>query len=338
MKLYAGIDLHSTNNYIVLINELGELKYNKRLPNDMQTILYELKCHDQIESIVVESTYNWYWLVDGLKSEGYHVRLANTTAIQQYNGLKHTNDKTDARWLAELNRLNILPEGYIYPKDERGIRDLLLKRMQLVQQQTLNILSMQTIIERSTSKRISGNMMHKITKEELRNILNSEDVFLAAYSNFVVLKTLQSQIKVIEKEVLLNVKSDVRFKKLQTVPGIGKILALTILLETGDINRFKKVGNYASYCRCVGSEKISNEKKKGENNRKNGNKYLAWAYIEAANYSIRFNETIKKYYQKKCNKRKRVVAIKTIAHKLARACFYINRDGVDFDVNLAFMK
>jgi transposase len=95
--------------------------------------------------------------------EGYHVRLANTTAIQQYNGLKHTNDKTDARWLAELNRLNILPEGYIYPKDERGIRDLLRKRMQLLQQQTLNILSMQTIIERSTSKRISGNMMHKIT-------------------------------------------------------------------------------------------------------------------------------------------------------------------------------
>ena len=338
MKLYAGIDLHSTNSFVVLLNELGDLKYKKRLPNDMCTILHELKCHDNIESIVVESTYNWYWLVDGLQDAGYAVRLANTTAIQQYNGLKHTNDKTDARWLAELNRLNILPEGYIYPKDERGVRDLLRKRMQLVQQQTMNILSMQTIIERSTSKRLSGNMIHKITEIELREYLSSDDVFLAASSNLVILNSLQKQIKVIEKAISSKVRSNLCFKKLQSVPGIGVTLALTIFLETGDIGRFKKVGNYASYCRCVGSEKISNEKKKGVNNRKNGNKYLSWAYLEAANFAIRYDETIKKYYQRKSSKKNRTVAIKTIAHKLARACFYIIRDGVNFDVNLAFMK
>lgn len=338
MKLYAGIDLHSTNSYVVLLNELGELKYKKRLPNDMDTILHELKCHDHIESVVVESTYNWYWLVDGLKEAGFAVRLANTTAIQQYNGLKHTNDKTDARWLAELNRLNILPEGYIYPKEDRGIRDLLRKRMQLVQQQTANILSMQTIIERSTSKRLSGNVIHKITEGELREYLSSEDVFLAASSNLVILNSLKKQIAIIEKAILLKVRSNAGFKNLQLVPGIGEILGLTISLETGDINRFKNVGNYASYCRCVNSEKLSNEKKKGVNNRKNGNKYLAWAFVEAANFSIRHNKTIKKYYQKKMSKKNRTVAIKTIAHKLARACFYIIRDGVKFDVNLAFMK
>lgn len=338
MKLYAGIDLHSTNSYVVLLNELGELKYKKRLPNDMDTILHELKCHNHIESIVVESTYNWYWLVDGLKDAGFAVRLANTTAIQQYNGLKHTNDKTDARWLAELNRLNILPEGYIYPKEDRGIRDLLRKRMQLVQQQTANILSMQTIIERSTSKRLSGNVIHKITEDELRKYLSSEDVFIAASSNLVILNSLQRQIQVIEKAILKKTRSDAAFKNLLSVPGIGNILGLTIVLETGDINRFKNVGNYASYCRCVNSERLSNDKKKGANNRKNGNKYLAWAFIEAANFSIRHNETIKKYYQKKSSKKCRTLAIKTIAHKLARACFYIIRDGVKFDVNLAFMK
>lgn len=338
MKLYAGIDLHSTNSYVVLLNELGELKYKKRLPNDIDTILHELKCHDHIESVVVESTYNWYWLVDGLNEAGYAVRLANTTAIQQYNGLKHTNDKTDARWLAELNRLNILPEGYIYPKEERGIRDLLRKRMQLVQQQTTNILSMQTIIERSTSKRLSGNMIHKITEKELKEYLSSDDVFLAASSNLVILNSLQKQIKLLEKVISSKVRSNLCFKKLQSVPGIGVTLALTILLETGDISRFNKVGNYASYCRCVGSEKISNEKKKGINNRKNGNKYLSWAYLEAANFAIRYDEKIKKYYQRKSSKKNRTVAIKTIAHKLARACFYIIRDGVKFDVNLAFMK
>jgi transposase len=338
MKLYAGIDLHSTNSYVVLLNELGELKYKKRLPNDLGTIIYELKCHDHIDSVVVESTYNWYWLVDGLKEAGFAVRLANTTAIQQYNGLKHTNDKTDARWLAELNRLSILPEGYIYPKEERGTRDLLRKRMQLVQQQTANILSMQTIIERSTSKRFSGKLIHKMTESELREHLPSEDVFLAASSNLVILNSLQKQIKVIEKSIMSKVKSNTSFKQLLSVPGIGEILGLTIVLETGDINRFKNVGNYASYCRCVNSERLSNEKKKGTNNRKNGNKYLSWAFVEAAHFAIRHNEVIKKYYQKKTSKKNSIVAIKTIAHKLARACFYIIRDGVKFDINLAFMK
>ena len=161
---------------------------------------------------------------------------------------------------------------------------------------------------------------------------------LTASSNLVILNSLQTQIKVIEKAISSKVRSNLCFKKLQSVPGIGVTLALTILLETGDIGRFNKVGNYASYCRCVGSEKISNEKKKGVNNRKNGNKYLSWAYLEAANFAIRYDETIKKYYQRKASKKNRTVAIKTIAHKLARACFYIIRDGVKFNGNLAFMK
>ena len=149
---------------------------------------------------------------------------------------------------------------------------------------------------------------------------------------------LQNQIAIVEKEILTQVKGNSSYIKLQSVDGIGKILALTIILETGDIKRFKQVGNYSSYCRCVNSEKTSNGKKKGENNRKNGNKYLGWAYVEAANFAIRHNEIIKRYYQKKSSKKNRTVAIKTIAHKLARACFYVIRDGVDFDVNLAFKK
>jgi transposase len=106
---------------------------------------------------------------------------------------------------------------------------------------------------------------------------------------------------------------------------------------TGEIARFARVGNYASYCRCVGSERISNGKRKGRGNKKNGNKYLAWAYIEAANFAVRYNPKIKGYYQRKCARTNRIVAIKTVAHKLARACYYILRDQVPFDVNRAFV-
>jgi len=114
MKLYAGCDLHSTNTYVVIIDELGKIIYEKRLINDLSLIIQVFQLYEDIDSIVVESTYNWYWLVDGLIDAGFKMKLADPNAIQQYNGIKRTDDKSDARWLAELNILN---EGYIYPKE-----------------------------------------------------------------------------------------------------------------------------------------------------------------------------------------------------------------------------
>ena len=328
--------MHSTNNYHVLIDETGKTVYEKRLPNDIEHVLQELQSFKGIDSLVVESTYNWYWLVDSLMDAGYKLKLANPNAIQQYNGIKRTDDKSDARWLAELNRLDILNQGYIYPKEHRGTRDLMRKRMQLVQQRTTHILSIKNIVERNTSVRLSTNTVKKLTEDELKKYLVDEAILLAANSNTLIMKCLTKQILEIEKAIVKRVKLNPAYKMLLTVDGIGKILALTIMLETGNISRFESVGNYSSYCRCVDSSRISNGKKKGVNNKKNGNKYLCWAFIEAANFSIRFNEQIKRYYQRKMNKTNRIVAIKTVAHKLARASYYIIRDGESFDVNKSF--
>ena len=133
MKLYVGIDLHSNNSVLVVLDENDKVIYSKRLPNDAQVILGVLAMYkEQIEAVAVESTYNWYWLVDGLLDAGVDVRLVNTAAIPQYAGLKHGNDHTDARHLAHLLRLNLLPEGYIYPREQRGVRDLLRRRFLLV--------------------------------------------------------------------------------------------------------------------------------------------------------------------------------------------------------------
>ena len=118
--------------------------------------------------------------------------------------------------------------------------------------------------------------------------------------------------------------------------GIGDILGWTILLETGDLARFAKVGHYASYCRCVQSKRVSNGKKKGENNRKNGNKYLAWAFVEAANFAVRYNDRIQRFYQRKKAKTNGAVAIKAVAHKLARASYCVMRDQAAFDLQRAF--
>ena len=337
MKLYGAIDLHSTNNVMVLIDEEDKIVYEKRLPNDLALILKELSVYQsRLEGIVVESTYNWYWLVDGLMEQGYKVHLANTAAIQQYEGLKYTDDHSDARWLAHLLRLGVLPEGHIYPRAERPVRDLLRKRSQLVRQRTTNVLSIQNLLTRNTGSSMKANQIKGLDVQQVDELLPNGDLALAVKANLAVMSSADQQTKLLEQRVTELVKLRPQFKFLKTVPGIGEILALTIMLETGDIGRFASVGNYASYCRCVGSQKISNGKRKGKGNTKNGNKYLAWAFVEAAHFAIQHNSKIKSFYQRKKAKTKIVVAIKAVAHKLCRACFYIMRDRVAFNVTKAF--
>jgi transposase len=279
MKLYGAIDLHSTNNVTVVIDEQDQVVYQKRLPNDLPLIAQQLSTYQaSLEGIVVESTYNWYWLVDGLMEKGHRVHLANPAAIQQYNGLKYTDDHSDARWLAHILRLGVLPQGYIYPKQERAVRDLLRKRGQMVHQRTTNLLSIQSQVTRNTGSSISANRVKALDVQEVDELLPNGDLALAVKANLSVMSSADEQIEILEKAVLERVKLRPQFMFLKTAPGIGQILALTIMLETGEIGRFASVGNYASYCRCVGSQKISNGKRKGSGNTKNGNKYLAWAF------------------------------------------------------------
>ncbi len=127
-----------------------------------------------------------------------------------------------------------------------------------------------------------------------------------------------------------------QFGILKTVPGIGDILAMTIWLETGTLERFDSAGDFASYCRCVDSKHFSNGKRKGKGNSKNGNKYLAWAFIEAAHFAVRFDVRIKRYYQRKTAKSHQLVASKAVANKLARACYCMIRDQAPFDGQRAF--
>jgi transposase len=337
MKLYGAIDLHSTNNVMVVIDEQDRVVYQKRLPNDLALILKELSVYQsELQGIVVESTYNWYWLVDGLMEQGYRVHLANTAAIQQYSGLKYTDDNSDARWLAHLLRLGVLPEGYIYPRADRPVRDLLRKRSQMVRQRTTNLLSIQNLLTRNTGSSLSAKRVKGLDLQQVDQLLPDGDLALAVKANLSVMSSADEQVELLEQTVTQRVKLRPQFSFLKTVPGIGEILALTIMLETGDIGRFATVGNFASYCRCVGSQKISNGKKKGQGNTKNGNKYLAWAFVEAAHFAIRFNSKIKSFDQRKKAKTKGVVAIKAVAHKLCRACYYIMRDRVAFNITKAF--
>ncbi len=337
MTLYVGIDLHSNNNVIVIQDEKDEVVKRGRLVNELRTVLDFLAPYrHRISGVVVESTYNWYWLVDGLQDHGYRVHLANTAAIPQYEGLKYADDDSDARWLATLLRLGVLPEGHIYPRAERAVRDLARKRSQLVRTRTAHILSIENLIARNTGRRAKAEEVRNLTAEGVDKLGWEDDLALAIKTNVAVLSCLRTQIQRLERRIVSKVRLRKTFRKLLTVDGIGQVLGVTIMLETGDIARFRGVGHYVSYCRCVKSVRLTNRKSKGKGNTRNGNKYLAWAFIEAANYAIRWNERIKRFYQRKCARTMRVVALKAVAHKLARACYHVMSDGVDFDVERAF--
>jgi transposase len=193
------------------------------------------------------------------------------------------------------------------------------------------LLSVQNLYTRNTGLSISANRIKKLTLEQVDGLFMMGDVGLAVKANLSVMRCLEAEIKSLEQVVKERVKLKPAFRYLLTVSGIGQTLALTIMLETGDIRRFPRVGNFASYCRCVGSEKLSNGKRKGKGNTKNGNKYL-----EAANFAIRYEPLIARFYQRKKAKTHGVVAIKAVAHKLSRACYYVMRDEVPFDVGRAF--
>lgn len=334
---YCGIDLHSNNSLVVITDEVDHVLYSKRLANDLSQILAALELHRaELAGVVVESTFNWYWLVDGLQEAGYRVHLANTTAIKQYDGLKHRGDESDARQLAHLLRLGLLPQGHIMPKAARAVRDLARKRMQLVQQRTSQILSIESSLSRFTGGRISSDNIKRLQAADLNGMQLGDMQTLGLKANVAVMQALQVQIDCLEKVLAKHCRTEPGYRLLKTVDGIGEILATVILLETGSIERFADVGNYASYCRCVGSAHVSNGKKKGEGNTKNGNRYLAWAFVEAANFAVRFCEPARRFYQRKKAKRNSTVAIKAVAHKLARACYHMLKTNQAFSVERCF--
>lgn len=337
--LYCAIDLHSNNGFYGIVEKSGKRIFGKRIPNRLGEILNALEPYkEKIKEIAVESTYNWYWLVDGLAENGYEgkLKLANPAAMEQYSGLKNTDDKSDAFFIAEQMRLGVLPTGYIYPGEDRFLRDILRRRSLYVGQRTAQKLSLQNMISRQSGSGMSTREIQKADADQLISILGNDDNKFMALQNLDTIRHLSEKIKMLENRVLSKAELKPEFEKLMTVPGIGKILGLTIMYETGEISRFSKAGNYTSYCRCVKAHAKSNDKKKGNNNRKNGNKYLSWAFVEAAHKMIQFCPEAQSFYDRKKAVAPIPVATKALAAKMSKAVFYILKNQEDFEVKKMF--
>jgi transposase len=186
---------------------------------------------------------------------------------------------------------------------------------------------------------MNSNDIKSVRDDPVGHLFAGEDdsLALAGSASKETIDFLTHKIREIERAVLRKVELGESYKCLLSVPGVGKILALTIMLETGPISRFDRVGNYSSYCRKVTSKWTSNGKTKGHGNKKNGNRYLACAFSEAAEFARRYDQPSRKYYDRKLSKTNRMVAHNALAHKLARASYYVMRDGVPFSSEKLFV-
>ena len=338
MSMYSGIDLHSNNLVLSILDEGDEVVFERRLRTRLDEVLEALAPYrDELASVAVESTYNGYWLIDGLVEAGYTTLLVNPTQVVGYSGLKYSDDRHDSRHLAHLSRLGILPTGWICPSKERGTRDLLRCRSRLVQQRTSLVQSMQCVICRELGETPSAREVKSIEILDRLEDLPDRGVRMQIESRFAVVVALNEQIKSLEKIVDEEGRERPEYRWLRTIPGVGSILALTILYETGSIARFQRVGQYASYCRCVPSQRLSNGKLKGSGNRKNGNGFLSWAFSEAAHFARRYDERAQRFHERKLRQdRHRMVADRALAHKMARAAYYVQRDQVAYDSKRLF--
>jgi transposase len=334
---YAGIDLHGNNLLIGIVDQNGVRLKRQKLGCDLrQATDFLAPFKTNLRSLAVESTFNWYWLVDGLRAAGFPTLLANPAAIEQYKGLKHADDESDAFFLAELQRLGILPTGYIYDAALRPVRDLLRRRITLVQQRTSLLLSFKSLYARTTGQRLDLNHLKKMDLPEATGLYEHPANQLIASIHHRHIAELSRSIKEIEAEVLKSALCASLYKRLQTLPGIGVVLGLTIAMEVGTVERFKTAGDFASYCRTVDSTALSNGRKKGEQNRKCGNKYLAWAFVEAANLAKRYDVSCRRWFDRKASKTNNILATKALACKLAKTAWHVMNTGEPYDPRRMF--
>ena len=325
------MDLHGNNVVIGIMDMDGKRLASRKVDCDLKEVVkFVAPFKNRLEKVAVESTFNWYWLVDGLQALKYPVVLANPAAIEQYSGIKHADDTNDAFFLADLLRLNILPTGYIYDAQLRPVRDLLRRRMTLVHHRTALMLSFKSLYTRTTGQQMSLGRLKKLEVKEAQKLYEHPANQLIAGMQIQHMDQLSQSIEKIEQVVLASARELPFYAKLTTLPGVGKILGMTITMEVGEVQRFGSAGDFASYCRAVEAKCTSNSKKKGENNSKCGNKYLAWAFVEAANFARRFSPDCLAWFNRKAAKTSNVIATKALACKLAKAAWYVMTQDTDY--------
>lgn len=327
MSFYCGIDLSARASHVCVINQQLSRLVDQKVGNNLQLIIAMLEPYKAELQIVVESTFNWYWLVDGLRAAGFSVSLAHTLGLFMITGAKIKTDRRDAFSLAKLLLAGVIPTAYIYPAEQRPVRDLLRQRLLLVQRRAELYGRISRLLLREGILDASRTQIKELAEEELEHYLAHPLVQLSVSQELKRIALYSEQITELEQVILQRAQEQAAFARLQQVYGIGEVLALTILYEVGEVSRFENVRQFCSYCRVVPGLAQSGSVTKRGRGSKQGNHYLKWAFSQAAVHAVRCYPQVRRCFERHVNRRRgrarKRIAYGIIAHKLAQAVYYV---------------
>jgi transposase len=337
---YCGIDLSARDSHLCVLDDNLSILLQRKAKNVLPIISSLLDPFKPSLKIVIESTFNWYWLVDGLRASGFDVCLAHSLGLSMISSAKIKTDRRDAFTLAKLLRAGVIPTAYIYPAEARPVRDLCRRRLNLVHLRAQEFGSLRQLLLRQGILSPSRNEVKLSDDEQISRWFSHPLVRLSAYQQLDRIELLSQQIADLETSILDIARPLPEFGRLLKIPGIGKTLALTIFYEVGQVSRFCSVRHFSSYCRLVPGIAQSGSISRRGRGSKQGNHYLKSAFTQAAVAAVRCYPRIKDCYERHLARHRgsarKLVAYNIIAHKLARAVYYVLRDGVDYKEEMLF--
>jgi transposase len=333
-KHYCGIDLHARTMYLCVLDQEGRTLLHRNLPTDPDIFLTAIAPFREELVVAVECIFTWYWLADLCAREGIPFVLGHALYMKAIHGGKAKNDRIDALKIATLLRGGMLPQAYVYPPEMRSTRDLLRRRLHLVRQRGQLLAHIQNTHYQYNLPTPKARITYRANREGIAEKFSDASASQSVSSDIELAGHYDSLIR--DLELFLTRKAKLHdqsnFFRLRSIPGVGKVLAMTLLYEIHDIDRFERVQNFASYARLVKCEKSSSGKKLGTGGSKIGNVHLKWAFSEAAVLFLRANPPAQRYLQKLRKKHGKAKSLSILAHKLGRAVYFMMKRKEPFSI------
>jgi transposase len=330
----CGVDLHARSMYVCVVDrEDDSVRLHRKLRCDGEAFLRVLTPYRSDVTVAVESTFNWYWLADLCRDHDIEFALGHALYMKAIHGAKTKNDRIDSKKIALLTKAGLLPMGYVYPRERRSLRDLLRRRLRFVRQRAELLGHLHHVNAQLNLPELGRTARFKTKRSSIPPRFSDKHARASVEADLSLIGYLDQVISSLERHILEHARDcrSAQLRVLQSVPGIGDITALTIILEIDDVERFATRQQFASYSRLVKCPQLSDGKRCGTGGHKIGNPYLKWAFSEAAVHGAQYSEVIASYLRRRERKHGKGKAKSLLAHKLGRVVYHMLKNGTVFD-------
>ena len=330
---YCGIDLHVKTMYVCILDAAGQVLVHRNVKSTPEAFLEIVAPYREDLVVAAECMFTWYWLADVCASEGIHFVLGHALAMKAIHGGKAKNDKLDSHKIASLLRGGLVPQAYVYPAAMRSTRDLLRRRLHIVRKRGQLLAHIQMTSHQYNLPPLGKRIAYPSNREGVAEHFEDRVVRKSIAVDLALLERYDALVTDLESYLVRQAKQHdpQAFALLRSIPGIGKVLALTILYEIHDVRRFDRVQEFASYARLVKCAKESAGKKHGTSGAKMGNVHLKGAFSEAAVLFMRHSAQGKQLLTRLEKRFGKGKALSILAHKIGRAVYFMLRRGKAFD-------